>query len=63
MDNLVDAAAIRRAIIEVRSLLGRQKDLIARFVAAGFTPSDIAATLKALKAQLELLEQERPKSH
>jgi hypothetical protein len=57
-----DADIAERSIIEVRCLIERQQDLAARLVAAGLNAADVQATLKALTAQLELLEQELSKA-
>lgn len=53
-----EAETAQRDIVEVRSLIGRQQDLIAGLTARGLNAADIEATLKALTAQLELLEQQ-----
>jgi hypothetical protein len=56
-----DAETVQRDIVEVRGLIEQQQDLIAGLVVAGLNACDIEATLKALTAQLELLEQQAPK--
>jgi hypothetical protein len=38
-----------------------QSGLTARLIAAGFTTADVEATLKALKARIERLEQQSQK--
>jgi hypothetical protein len=53
-----EADTAQRDILEVRDLVERQQDLIARLIAAGLNAADVEATLKALTAQLELLERE-----
>ena len=56
MSSRFDFESARRVIIELRHLVERQQDLIASLAAAGLNAGDAEATLKALKAQLELLE-------
>ena len=52
---MVSQDAAEAAFAEVRRIV--RQDLVDRLKAAGLSAPDIEATLKALEAQLELLEQ------